>query len=108
MGKKITKVSNREFKYLFWCPGCNIGHGFNAGEGSPKPVWKFNNNMESPTLSPSYHTWHGGKGADGKWNDKHHVCHSHIKDGKIQFLGDCTHKLKNQIVDLPDFDKAGK
>ena len=30
------------------------------------------------------------------------VCHHFIRDGKIQFLGDCTHALRGQTVDLPD------
>ena len=25
-------------------------------------------------------------------------------DGRIQFLGDCTHHLAGQTVDLPDFE----
>lgn len=32
------------------------------------------------------------------------VCHSFVRDGRIQFLSDCTHKLANQTVDLPDID----
>jgi len=30
------------------------------------------------------------------------ICHSFIRDGKIQFLGDCTHALAGQTVDLPE------
>jgi hypothetical protein len=30
------------------------------------------------------------------------VCHSFVTDGRIQFLGDCTHALANQTVELPD------
>lgn len=34
----------------------------------------------------------------------HHkeVCHSYVTDGKIRFLGDCTHKLVGQTVELPE------
>ncbi len=28
-------------------------------------------------------------------------CHTFITDGRIQFLGDCSHKLAGQTVDLP-------
>ena len=28
-----------------------------------------------------------------------------VTDGKIQFLGDCTHALAGQTVDLPDMEK---
>ncbi len=30
--------------------------------------------------------------------------HSFVVDGHIQFLGDCTHELAGQTVDIPDFD----
>lgn len=32
------------------------------------------------------------------------VCHSFVVDGRIQFLGDCTHELVDKTVDIPDFD----
>lgn len=31
------------------------------------------------------------------------ICHYFIKAGRIEFCGDCTHALKGQTVDLPDF-----
>ena len=31
-----------------------------------------------------------------------YVCHSFVREGKIEFLGDCTHALKGQTVDLND------
>jgi len=103
---KIAKVSNREHEYLFNCPGCKNWHRFHSGgvEAPNKPQWEFDGNMDKPTLSPSYLTWHGGTGADGKWNDRHYVCHSFIKNGMIQFLGDCTHELKNKTIELLDID----
>ena len=32
------------------------------------------------------------------------VCHSFVTNGRIQYLGDCTHKLAGQTVDLPDWE----
>lgn len=32
------------------------------------------------------------------------ICHSFIKDGMIQFLGDCTHELKGKTVKLPEVE----
>ncbi len=29
------------------------------------------------------------------------VCHTFVTDGRIQFLGDCTHVMAGQTVDLP-------
>lgn len=49
---------------------------------------------------------HGRYPDDGEFPyDTKNVCHSFIKDGKIQFLGDCTHALANQTVDLPDWEQ---
>lgn len=31
------------------------------------------------------------------------VCHSFVRDGQIQYLGDCTHEYAGKTVDLPDF-----
>ena len=31
------------------------------------------------------------------------ACHTFVTDGRIQFLGDCTHALAGQTVDLPDW-----
>ena len=46
----------------------------------------------------------GGSGrVTGTMPDGTKVCHSFIRDGRIQFLGDCTHHLAGQTVDLPDF-----
>lgn len=32
-----------------------------------------------------------------------HICHSFVRDGQIQYLGDCTHEYAGKTVDLPDF-----
>jgi hypothetical protein len=33
---------------------------------------------------------------------KNDICHSFIKNGKIQYLSDCTHELKGKTVQLTD------
>lgn len=65
--------------------------------------WTFNGDYERPTFKPSILV----KGTD--WDGKvpgqgitRTVCHSFVTDGRIQFLGDCTHSLAGQTVDLPD------
>lgn len=75
---------------LIFCPGCECGHGYDAR-------WQFNGDFEHPTFTPSYVVRSGNALGDT-------VCHSFVTDGKIQFLGDCTHALAGQTVDLPDFD----
>lgn len=80
---------------LFECPGCDSLHVVYVG-GAGHPVWSFNESLERPTVSPSVLvTW--------TEFDVPKVCHSFINDGRIQFLGDCTHALAGQTVDLPEF-----
>lgn len=93
---KIIKVTNKEGDvsgtYMFWCPGCEGYHSIKV------PGWTFNGDMEKPTISPSILV----NGNIHLHNPNAKRCHSFVKDGKIQFLGDCDHDLKNQTVELPD------
>jgi len=65
-------------EYMFECPGCGENHWFKT-TGS-KPRWEFNGDLDSPTVTPSLLS---------KVNNS--VCHFFVRDGKIQFLDDCTH-----------------
>lgn len=76
-------------RYLFFCPGCLCGHYVRVA--GPGAVWGWNQNKEKPTVTPSVLT------------TSSHTCHCFIKDGMIQFLGDCTHQLKDQTVPIPDW-----
>lgn len=76
-----------EANYVFFCPGCNCAHGFSAGVGA----WMWNGDFDKPTISPSILALGTRR------------CHSFVRDGKIQFLGDCEHNLKNQTVELPEW-----
>jgi len=99
---------------MFWCPGCESSHGVwidRAGH----PVWGYNGNPDAPTFTPSILvTYRHPKGhtndnpAPVGYNGEYvnDICHSYITDGKIQFLGDCTHKLAGQTVDLPDWNSV--
>jgi len=79
--------------WVFWCPGCDSVHRVDD-------TWSVD--PTAVTINPSVLV----NGADlGKptepmqpWNMR---CHSFVKDGKIQFLDDCDHKLKGQTVELP-------
>jgi len=59
-------------------------------------VWEFNGDVDKPTFSPSilvrHHEWTVEK-----------VCHSFVRDGKIEFLNDCTHELAGKTVPMEDF-----
>jgi hypothetical protein len=81
--------------FMINCPGCECLHGIWTTNVDGGPVWTFNGNMEKPTFSPSLKVTYPEK-------DKTNICHSFIRDGKIQFLNDCTHKMKGQTVELPE------
>lgn len=63
----------------------------------PGACWSWNGSIDKPTLKPSILT----RGRDEKGE---HVCHSWVNDGQVKFLGDCSHSLANQTVDLLDID----
>lgn len=94
--------SSRDGGLLFWCPGCEGAHQVMVGSGAG-PRWGYNGDPERPTFTPSVLVRYNGKdaGIDGA---PPAVCHSFVTDGRIQFLGDCTHALAGQTVDLPDFE----
>lgn len=102
----------------FHCPGCDEKHAVSTGPNR----WVWNGDAEKPSLTPSVlvrsgHHMDSHKPGDSCWctyNAKHPdrpshsqcaVCHSFVTDGRIQFLGDCTHALAGQTVDLPELEE---
>ena len=86
---------------LFVCPGCiemSGGSGLHAlpitGDGSKRPTWTFDGNLEAPTLSPSILSY-GHSGTSDR-------CHSFLQAGIFNYLSDCTHKYAGQSVPMPD------
>ena len=86
----------------FWCPGCNDAH-FVRVDGSRAPNWGWNGSVDAPTFTPSILVTTPGD-PDPEWNIAPTCCHSFVTDGRIQFLGDCTHALAGQTVPIPPFD----
>jgi hypothetical protein len=94
-----------------WCPGCGNSHVFDASETptSKGAKWSWDGNVDKPTFAPSMVILIGtmvkpgldARNADN-WEYKT-ICHSFVRAGRIEFLGDCTHALVGQTVDLPDW-----
>lgn len=102
----------------FWCPGCEELHQVRV-RPADSPSWDFNGDYDRPTFSPSilvrsghflpshkpgdgcWCTYCAEDGADGTPGFSCKQCHSFVRDGKIQFLGDCSHSLAGQTVDIP-------
>lgn len=119
-------VRLRDGRVSFKCPGCSLHHCLPVeGAGT---TWQFNGDVEKPTLSPSILArggccyepdWHGDERRRGTPDvcDKDkpdedgismcHVCHSFVREGRIEFLSDCTHALAGKTVTLPHYDPDG-
>lgn len=122
MKAKLNKEWNgKPGVYTIFCPGCDSQHLIPTQESiyTSGAVWHFSGTVDSPTFRPSLVVTTGtyvdpsiikpGMSEEQKkWIEEHSErCHAWISNGYIQYLGDCTHKLKNQTVPLPDLDKDG-
>jgi Family of unknown function (DUF6527) len=107
---KVKQLSDGTL--LYRCP-CGDTHAINANR------WAFNGDIERPTFSPSVLVTTGHfvpkERSDGScwctYNAEHpgelvfgcYLCHSFVRDGMVQFLGDCSHALAGQVVPLGDW-----
>ena len=111
---KIKRFSNG---FVYWCPGCDEHHYVRTMANERSPGWTFNGDEASPTFSPSVkvtgkqcvivdHEWTGEwvRGPDGKALDK--CCHHFVRNGKIEYLSDCTHALRGMTIDLPEYPEG--
>jgi hypothetical protein len=87
---KVKVIDEEPLQIWFDCPACKHKHIFDKR-------WTFNGDVNKPTFSPSLLC---------RWaeNGVQKVCHSFVKDGNIQFLGDCTHELANKTVEIPELE----
>ena len=90
------KVEIHETEQETWisyeCPGCKHRHSV------PSKRWNWNGDVDKPTLSPSVKHYI----PQSEYGPEKTVCHYFIREGRIEFCGDCEHNLKNQIVELPE------
>jgi len=98
--QKVLAPDGSLYGYRFNCPGCLEPHVI--------PVlptdrgWVSTGTVERPTFSPSILVrYRRTNPEDIDAQPFESTCHSFVRDGQIQFLGDCTHALANQTVDLP-------
>jgi hypothetical protein len=130
--KIITADQGRFCCVRIDCPGCGDDHTLPTDwlppgmERSPHyalhATWGFNGSLDAPTFTPSIKATTGhycknppvpGNCAcdfqerfpdEDPWKWPCGICHSYVRDGRIEFLPDCTHALAGQTVDLPDID----
>lgn len=88
----------------FRCPGCGDFHTVDPQK------WTWNGSFDAPTFAPSllvrsgHYVSHHIPG-DECWCGKDYgftcyLCHSHIKDGKVIFLSDCSHPNAGKTLDM--------
>lgn len=94
MSAKIHNMGSGD--WAFHCPGCGYGHSFRVNSDAARPQWSWNGSLDKPTFSPSLLC---------NKDFPESRCHSFVKDGNIQFLKDCHHKLAGQTVELPDWEE---
>lgn len=100
-GSKVVEILNNDGsgrkRVVFWCPGCKCHHGV-PFEDDGKVAWSWNRSYTSPTIHPSILIDYGDR------PDRPKRCHLFVREGKLQFLGDCDHSYANKTVDLSAVD----
>lgn len=110
----------------YYCQGCKGAHGITVVAGTkPKPCWQWNGDVNKPTFEPSvlvrttgapegrdimtpeeeaeYDAIYAKGGREAVYASRFgRVCHTFVRNGMVQFLGDCTHEFAGQTVPLPE------
>jgi len=100
MAKVLHKYVSKDYSEVnmnFFCPGCGYDHSYRIqGKG---PTWNWDGKMDKPTFTPSLLV-----------NQSHpkSTCHLYVRDGVIEFLGDCHHYLKGKKVEMVPLDEQGE
>ncbi len=85
---EVVQLAEGSHRSLIWtCVGCGEVHCC-AIDAPDRPRWAWNRSLSKPTLVPSILK----RPAGGK------RCHSFVKDGIVEFLGDCDHDLAGRSV----------
>ena len=102
MGDKILRPINGG-GYNFWCPGCKCVHHLDSR-------WRLvEGTLECPTIRPSvsvpaqYNKSESQEQLYIATDSKELLCHLHITNGKLEYLGGTTHELAGQTVHMVAF-----
>lgn len=99
INKKFRSLSGGNVGH--YCLGCQCMHIIYCG--SPNPAngarWQFNKKFDLPTFEPSILITADFPPEDGGPE----MCHYFIANGRIQYLGDCTHVYAGKTIELPEF-----
>ena len=102
MGQLSAKLRSYDRGPAHWCPGCEEMHVFYvSAPANNGACWSWDGNVDRPTFAPSVKITTPRTVDDGEVIEAT-CCHYILRAGRIEFLGDCTHALRGQTVDLPD------
>lgn len=80
--------------YHFWCPGCDELHTYTCDRAPGlRPGWVFDGNWDAPSFTPSL-----------LYPSKPVRCHLFLRNGQIEYCGDCDHKFAGQTVPMVEID----
>ena len=88
---KVCEILDKDTgkkNWWFFCPGCECYHRFEEGR------WKMTGTLDNPTFQPSLV-------CEGSLR-----CHLFVRNGEIDFLPDCEHKLAGQKVPMGEYDRG--
>ena len=91
----MDRVKRDGIFLVFFCEGCEDTHIVNVetSERLNNP-WGWNKRLDLPTVTPSVRVRKGTM-----------LCHSFVRDGRIQYLPDCTHDYRGKEVNLLPVDQ---
>lgn len=103
LGKKLRRIGHPEGYAVVglghWCPACGVMHAFPTdGHLLGRDRWIWNGAIAKPTFEPDRDLiWKGFGGLvrGGR-------CHYRLENGIIRFLADCSHRLRDRSIELPD------
>ena len=99
MGQISQFLRNGDGGISHWCPGCLEMHFINTEKPNILGArWEWDGNIVRPTFSPSICM---KRLAPKPKLPPITVCHYWLKNGILEFLGDCQHILRAHKLSLP-------
>ena len=92
----VTTDDKGEQHVRYTCPGCKHEHTV------PAKRWNWNGSVDKPTLSPSVRHFYTKISPETGKSIEVTTCHNHVKNGVIEYCGDCQHSFSGTKVELPN------
>jgi hypothetical protein len=98
--RSVIKVACRGLRLWLQCPGCDDLHSVTQDWSWD---WSDDDDTDNVTISPSILVRYDVSPPNQHLST---VCHSFVRNGRWEFLSDCSHSLAGQTVEmvpLPDW-----